>query len=65
MYIVRPITMETLWGDTRLHSYQGDRAAQTIGCVYTLSGIDGIDCEIYNAKEGFSWCDRSYSSFEA
>lgn len=51
MYIVRPITMETLWGDTRLHSYQGDRAAQTIGCVYTLSGIDGIDCEIYNAKE--------------
>lgn len=51
MYIVRPITMETLWGDTRLHSYQGDRAAQTIGCVYTLSGIDGMDCEIYNAKE--------------
>ena len=51
MYIVRPITMETLWGDTRLHSYQGDRAAQTIVCVYTLSGIDGIDCEIYNAKE--------------
>lgn len=51
MYIVCPITMETLWGDTRLHSYQGDRAAQTIGCVYTLSGIDGIDCEIYNAKE--------------
>ena len=51
MYIVRPITMETLWGDTRLHAYQGDRAAQTIGCVYTLSGIDGIDCEIYNEKE--------------
>ena len=43
MYIVRPITMETLWGDTRLHAYQGDRAAQTIGCVYTLSGIDGIE----------------------
>ena len=51
MYIVRPVTMETLWGDTRLHAYQGDRAAQTIGCVYTLSGIDGIDCEIYNEKE--------------
>lgn len=51
MYIVRPVTMETLWGDTRLHAYQGDRAAQTIGCVYTLSGIDGIDCEIYNKKE--------------
>ena len=51
MYIVRPITMETLWGDTRLHAYQGDRAAQMIGCVYTLSGIDGIDCEIYNKKE--------------
>ena len=51
MYIVRPVTMETLWGDTRLHAYQGDRAAQMIGCVYTLSGIDGIDCEIYNKKE--------------
>lgn len=51
MYIVRPVTMETLWGDTRLHAYQGDRAAQTIGCVYTLSGIDGIDCEIYNKRE--------------
>lgn len=51
MYIVRPVTMETLWGDTRLHAYQGNRAAQMIGCVYTLSGIDGIDCEIYNKKE--------------
>ena len=53
MYIVRPITMETLWGDTRLHAYQGDRAAQTIGCVYTLSGIDGIDCILYHGS-----CDR-------
>ena len=43
MYIVRPITMETLWGDTRLHAYQGDRAAQTIGCVYTPVSYTHLD----------------------
>lgn len=51
MYIVTPVTMETLWGDSRLHAYQGDHEASTIGCVYTLSGIDGINCIIRNEKE--------------
>lgn len=51
MYIVTPLTKETLWGDDRLHDYQGDRSVDTIGCVYTISGIDGIDCEIHNEFE--------------
>ena len=48
MYIVTPITMETLWGDDRLHEYQGDPSSDTIGCVYTISGIDSINCNIHN-----------------
>ncbi len=48
MYIVTPITMETLWGDERLHAYQGDPSSKTIGCVYTVSGIESINCGIQN-----------------
>lgn len=51
MYIVTPITMETLWGDDRLHEYQGDPSSDTIGCVYTISGIDSINCNIHNHNE--------------
>lgn len=58
MYIVRPITMETLWGDTRLHSYQGDRAAQTIGCVYTLSGIEELTVKFIMQRNGQRFTGR-------
>lgn len=51
MYIVKPITSEKLWGDSRLHAYQGDKNVDKIGILFTVSGIDGIDCEIENEQE--------------
>lgn len=51
MYFVKPISIETLWGDKRLYAYSGDRQKERIGMVYSLSGIDGLDCVIENEQE--------------
>lgn len=51
MYVVHPITVEKLWGDTRLHNYSGNKDCDSIGIVYTVSGIPEYDCTIENKDE--------------
>lgn len=51
MYVVSGITCEKLWGDQRLHAYSGDVNCNSIGIVYTVSGIQGLDCVIENQNE--------------
>lgn len=51
MYVVKPFTWEALWGDTRLHAYGADQTKKKVGILFTVSGIDGIDCEIENEYE--------------
>lgn len=48
MYIVQPITVEKIWGDSRLHQYQGDIKSHSIGIVYSVSGIKDYNCLIHN-----------------
>lgn len=51
MYVVKPFTWEALWGDTRLHAYGADKTKDKVGILFTVSGIEGIDCEIENEEE--------------
>lgn len=51
MYIVKPFTWEALWGDKKLHAYGADSTKEKVGILFTVSGIEGIDCEIENAEE--------------
>ena len=51
MYVVKPFTWEALWGDTRLHAYGADPTKDKVGILFTVSGIEGIDCEIENEEE--------------
>lgn len=46
MYILKTITYSTLWGDQRLYAYDGNKEEDSIGIVYSVSGIDDFDCEI-------------------
>lgn len=46
MYILKTITYPTLWGDQRLYAYDGNKEEDSIGIVYSVSGIDDFDCEI-------------------
>ena len=46
MYILETITYPTLWGDQRLYAYDGNEEEDSIGIVYSVSGIDEFDCEI-------------------
>lgn len=51
MYVVKPFTWEALWGDKRLHAYGADTTKDKVGILFTVSGIEGIDCEIENKEE--------------
>ena len=51
MYIVKPFTWEALWGDQKLHAYGADPTKDKVGILFTVSGIEGIDCEIENKEE--------------
>ena len=46
MYILETITYPTLWGDQRLYAYDGNQEKDSIGIVYSVSGIDTFDCAI-------------------
>lgn len=48
MYILEPISKERIWGTPRLHQYRGDEEIETIGSVYSASGIPEIDCCVRN-----------------
>lgn len=51
MYLAKPITYPTLWGDQRLYKYGADPSEDSVGIVYTVSGIDSFNCKIENEKE--------------
>ena len=49
MYILKTITYPTLWGDQRLYKYDGNFKEESIGIVYSVSGIDAFDSKIEGA----------------
>lgn len=49
MYILETITYPTLWGDQRLYKYDGNFKEESIGIVYSVSGIDAFDSKIEGA----------------
>ena len=49
MYEVKPIFYCPLWGDHRLLEYGSNQ--KNTGIIYTVSGIDSINCQIKNENE--------------
>lgn len=46
MLILKPLSNNKVWGTKRLHKYQGDKSIETIGSVYTVSGIKEMSNEV-------------------
>ena len=46
MLILNTVSNDKVWGTKRLYEYSGDKNIDTIGSVYSVSGIKEISCEI-------------------
>lgn len=50
MLVLEPISIGKIWGTNRLHEYCGDKSIESIGLVYSASGISTISNPIKSKK---------------
>ena len=51
MLVLNTLSNNKIWGTSRMHNYAGDKSIDTVGSVYSASGIEELSCEILYGDE--------------